>query len=157
MSLDPFEAGSRIVGTAGKMIKDSALTVWDTTKSEPDMFSKPGVALAEIGKESVLLPVRGIAKISSWAIRKMGTVLLGTVKLGAQTAMMIPLPVPLPAGCNSLAEATWKIGVMKDAFAEKARGNPRAFGAIFDTLSGTISNVRNDASNQAIGEYRTAA
>lgn len=157
MSLDPFEAGSRIVSTTGKMIKDSALTVWDTTTSEPDIFSKPGVALAEIGKESILLPMRGIGKISSWAIRKMGTVLLGTVKLGGQLAMLAPLPIPLPAGCNSLAEAAGKIGAAKDAFAEKARGNPRAYSELMNEFSGTMHRVRNDASRKAIGEYQTAA
>lgn len=130
------------------MIKKSALNVWNTTSAEPDIFSKPGVAVAELGKEALLLPVKNIAKISSWAIRAMGSVLWGTMKLGGQAAMLIPLPLPLPGNSHSIADVRRNVESLKYGFAQKVNGNPRPFGELAKEWD-TIDHVRNDAQARA--------
>ncbi|MDD5055538.1 MAG: hypothetical protein PHZ00_04705 [Candidatus Peribacteraceae bacterium] len=156
MSFDPVEFASKAIRAEKDIVFDSARTIWNNTSSA-DIFSKPGVAVAETLKEGLFtIPLTNIGKISGWALKGMGKLLWGTVKVGAQLAMLVPLPLPLPSGCNNLAEVGWKLGAVKEALAMKARGNPEEIGVIFKNLYGTIGDVRNAAQGQAIGNLAPA-
>lgn len=148
MSFDPIDTASRAASWEWNTIKDSGKTVWSNTGSA-DFFNKPGVAVAEIGKEALLLPARNILKIMSMTGTGVGKLLFGTLKWTGKALLALPWPMPLPNGCKSLAEVGWQLNVVKNVLAEKARGNPQAFGPLFKSLSGTIENVRNAAETRA--------
>lgn len=150
MSFDPLDTAFNALAWEGETIADSAKQVWSTAKEEGLQDTA-----ATLAAELALFPLRNIGKISSWALKGMGSLLWGTVKVGAQLAMLAPMP--LPFGCNSIAEVKWRIGTVKDALVEKGRGNPRAISDIFTDLSGSIPSVRNAAQTRATTGYATAA
>lgn len=158
MSLNPVDLVSNALAAERDIVTNSVKSALSKVKAEQDIFSKPGVAVAETLKEGLInIPLTNIGKISSWALKGMGKLLWGTVKVGAQLAMIAPLPFPLPAGCKTVAEVGWRVGLVKDTLAEKARGNPQEFGVIFKKLSGTIENVRDAAQRQATGRAAPAS
>jgi hypothetical protein len=158
MSFDPVEFASRAIAGERDIVTGSIRSALSNIRAESDFFSKPGVAVAETLKEGLInIPLTNIGKISSWALKGMGKLLWGTVKVGAQLAMIAPLPIPLPAGCKTVAEVGWRIKIVKDTLAEKANGNPEECGVIFKKLYGSIGDVRNAAQGQATGNPALAS
>jgi len=150
MSLNLVDLVSNALAAEKDIVTSSVKSALSKINAESDIFSKPGVAVAETLTEGLInIPLTNIGKISSWALKGMGKLLWGTVKVGAQLAMIAPLPIPLPAGCKTVAEVGWRIGAMKEVLAEKARGNPEEYGVIFKKLYGSIGDVRSDAAARA--------
>ena len=150
MAFDLINTAERGIKWGGRTIADSAKSIWSDT-SNAEFFDKPGAAIAGLGKEAIILPVKTIGKIMGETGKGIGSLLLGTLKLGGRAMMLIPLPFPFPGECHSIAEVYRKITAVKDALAMKERGDPEKFTNIFKRLNATIQTVRNDTEKATTG------
>ena len=101
-----------------------------------------GTPVGAILKESVRLPLENIGHISNWTGKQIFRLLGKTLKLSANAAMLVPLPIP---GVSNLASIRGRMNAVVQAFQEKTRGNPETFGQIFDRIRG----IRNNAEARA--------
>ncbi len=107
-------------------------------------FDKPGVLVAETVKEGLFLVPRNAAAIANWSLGKISKLLGATVKLGLQSAMLIPLP--LPAGMNNLAAVQNKTRTSLESLRIKLGGVPRNEHQNFDRMQSTRNGAQFDTS-----------
>ena len=129
--------------TAGNIIRSNTLDpgrrVYNNVTSQRNPFDVPGALVTSILGETVRLPLENIGKLSSWTLKRMADLLGGTLKLGAQAAMLIP--IPLPGGMANLADLRGNTNAMRQALTQRAQGSPQTFREIFANIRG----IRDDA------------
>ncbi len=136
----------KLAGEAYRInVKDPLKRISDAGKGGKDVFDKASSTVGETVKEIALLPFSNISAISNYIWKKSFSVLGSTLKLGAQAAMLIPLP--LPGGMRNAADVRGSVTALRQAIDVKAQGKSReSFAELFTRIRG----VRDDAEKQAM-------
>jgi hypothetical protein len=144
----------KFVGEATRInVTDPLKRISAAGKGGNDVIGAASNVVGETVKEFSLLPLRNVGAISSYIWKKSFSVLGSVLKTGAQAAMLVPIPLPMPGGARNIAEVRGNVTAFRRALDLKATGTtPESFREVFDRVRG----IRNDAESRSIRPVQAA-